>query len=169
VEIFSDSADEGRFFEASVTADASTGSFLWVGSPAGPNLTATASNVFLGSTSQFSSPYVIGVCNNPPTAAFSFSPNNVNKCTTIAFDASTSSDTEDALSALQVRWDWENDGTFDTSLSDQKTAEHLFNTSGLHSVRLEVQDSGGLTDSATQQVTITAESCGGVYLPLVIR
>jgi parallel beta-helix repeat protein len=169
VEIFSDSADEGRFFEASVTADASTGSFSWGGAHAGPNLTATASDAFLGSTSQFSAPYPITVCNNPPSAVFTFAPNNVNKCTTITFDASTSSDTEDALSALQVRWDWENDGTFDTGLSYQKTAQHTFSTSGTHTVRLEVEDSGGLTASTTRQVTIIAGTCGEVYLPLIIR
>jgi PKD repeat protein len=152
-----------------VTADASTGSFSWGGAHAGPNLTATASDAFLGSTSQFSAPYPITVCNNPPSAVFTFAPNNVNKCTTITFDASTSSDTEDALSALQVRWDWENDGTFDTGLSYQKTAQHTFSTSGTHTVRLEVQDSGGLTVSTTRQVTIIAGTCGGVYLPLVIR
>ncbi|GAH42690.1 unnamed protein product, partial [marine sediment metagenome] len=96
VEIFSDGADEGRFFEESVTADASTGAFSWAGPPAGPNLTATASNVFLGSTSQFSAAFPIEVCNNPPTAAFTFAPNDVNRCTSITFDASSSSDVEDA-------------------------------------------------------------------------
>jgi parallel beta-helix repeat protein len=169
VEIFSDGTDEGRFFEASATADASTGSFSWDGVPAGPNLTATASSAVLGSTSQFSAPYNIGICNNPPAAAFTFSPDNVNKCTTIGFDTSSSSDTEDALSVLQVRWDWENDGTYDTSLSYQKTAQHTFSTSGLHTVRLEVEDSGGLTDSTTRQVTISAETCGTIYLPIIIR
>lgn len=167
VEIFSDSADEGRIFEGSVNADASSGAFSWDGNPAGPNLTATASNDFLGSTSQFSAPYNIGVCNNPPTAAFTYAPTKVNTCAPVAFDASSSSDVEDPISALQVRWDWENDGTFDTTLSHQKTAQHIFNSPGGHTVRLEVQDTGGLTDSATVQ--ITADACLSTYLPLVVR
>ena len=169
VEIFSDGADEGRFFEASVTADASTGTFSWAGLPAGPNLTATASNVFLGSTSQFSAAYPVGVCNNPPTAAFTFAPDNVNRCTSITFDATTSSDSEDALQDLQVRWDWGNDGTYDTGWSNKKVIGHIFPSSGLHTVRLEVKDTGGLTSSTTRQVTITSGICGGVYLPLIIR
>jgi CSLREA domain-containing protein len=169
VEIFSDGADEGRFFEGSVNADASTGAFSWNGIPAGPNLTATASNVFLGSTSQFSAPFPIGVCNNPPTAAFTFAPNNVNRCTLITFDASTSSDVEDATQDLQVRWDWGNDGTFDTGWSNEKVTSHQFPHSGLHTVRMEVMDTGGLVDSTTRQVTINGATCGGIYLPLVIR
>jgi hypothetical protein len=167
VELFSDSADEGRFFEASVTADPSTGTFSWAGSPAGPNLTATASKVALGPTSQFSAPYNIGVCNSPPIAAFTYTPNKVYTCRSAAFDASSSSDIDDPLSALQVRWDWENDGTYDTSLSYQKTAQHSFSTSGVHTVRLEVEDSGGLTDATTRQITV--EACGSIFLPVVMR
>jgi hypothetical protein len=169
VEIFSDGADEGRFFEGSVNADASTGAFSWSGTPAGPNLTATASNVFLGSTSQFSAPFPIGACNNPPTATFTFSPDNVNHCTPISFDASGSSDIEDDVKDLQVRWDWNNDGTFDTIWTYHKVSGHVFQYGGLHTVRMEVKDSGGLTSSTTRQVTITAESCGGLYLPLLNR
>ena len=169
VEIFSDGAEEGRYFEASINADASTGAFSWNGNPAGPNLTATASDVFLGSTSQFSAAYPIGVCNNPPIAAFTFSPNDVNRCTSITFDASTSSDVEDATQDLQVRWDWGNDGTFDTGWSVQKVIGHKFPYSGLHAVRMEVKDSEGLTSSTTRQVTITTGTCGGTYLPLIIR
>ena len=169
VEIFSDGADEGRYFEASVNADASTGAFSWNGNPAGPNLTATASNVFLGSTSQFSAAFPISVCNNPPTAAFTFAPDNVSRCTIITFDASNSSDVEDATQDLQVRWDWGNDGTFDTGWAYQKTIGHIFPYSGLHTVRMEVMDTSGLTNSTTRQVTITGESCGASYLPLIIR
>jgi len=167
VEIFSDTDDEGLFFEESVTADLSTGAFSWTGSPAGPNMTATASSAVLGSTSQFSAPFPIGTCNNPPIAAFTYSPNEVYTCTPIAFDASSSSDVEDPVSALQVRWDWENDGTFDTSLSHQKTAQHSFTTSGVHTVRLEVQDTDGLTDATTRQVTVGA--CVSIYMPIVLR
>jgi len=167
VEIFSDTADEGKIFEASVNADPSTGAFSWSGSPAGPHLTATASNAALGPTSQLSAPYTIGVCHSPPIAAFTYTPQKVYTCTSAAFDASSSSDIDDPVSALQVRWDWENDGTYDTSLSYQKTAQHSFSTSGVHTVRLEVQDSDGLTDATTRQLTV--EACNDVYLPLIIR
>ncbi len=167
VEVFSDTVDEGLFFEASVNADPSSGAFSWTGSPAGPNLTATASSSFLGSTSQFSTAYNIGTCNNPPIASFTYSPGEVYTCTQVTFDASSSSDIEDPVSALQVRWDWENDGNFDTDLSTQKTAQHRFNSAGVKTVRLEVQDTDGLTDATTHQVVVGA--CVDVYLPLVMR
>jgi PKD repeat protein len=87
----------------------------------------------------------------------------------INFDASTSSDIEDSNQDLQVRWDWGNDGTFDTGWLNQKVIGHIFPSSGLHTVRLEVKDSGGLTDSTTRQVTITGGACRGAYLPLIMR
>jgi PKD repeat protein len=167
VEIFSDSADEGRIFEGSVDADASSGAFSWDGNPAGPNLTATAANAFLGSTSQFSAPFNIGVCNNPPTAAFTYTPKNVYTCKQVSFDASSSSDAEDPLSALQVRWDWENDGTFDTNFSSQKTAQYRFSSPGVYTTRMEVQDTGGLVDATSHQITVGA--CLSTFLPLVVR
>lgn len=167
VEIFSDTDDEGLFFEVSVNADPSTGDFSWSGSLAGPNLTATATKAVLGPTSQFSTPDNIGVCNSPPIAAFTYTPNKVYTCTPVSFDASSSSDIDGPVSALQVRWDWENDGTYDTSLSYQKTAQHSFSTSGVHTVRLEVQDSDGLTDATTRQITV--EACGSIFLPVIMR
>jgi parallel beta-helix repeat protein len=167
VEIFSDTDDEGLFFEESVTADSLTGAFSWTGSPAGPNLTATATKAALGPTSQFSAPFNIGVCNNPPIAAFTYTPNEVYTCIPVAFDASSSSDVEDPVSALQVRWDWENDGTYDTTLSNQKTTQHSFNSSGVQTIRLEVQDTDGLTDATTRVVTVGA--CGSIFIPIVFH
>lgn len=54
VEIFSDPSDEGALYEGTVTADAS-GAFSWTGTPAGPMITATATDAS-GNTSAFSSP-----------------------------------------------------------------------------------------------------------------
>ncbi len=52
VEIFSDNADEGSIFEGAVSADA-LGNFNWMGTPAGPFITATATDA-AGNTSEFS-------------------------------------------------------------------------------------------------------------------
>jgi len=54
VEIFSDSAGQGRVFEAGVQAD-NTGQFSWDGNAGGPYVTATATDD-LGNTSGFSQP-----------------------------------------------------------------------------------------------------------------
>lgn len=60
VEIFSDLAEEGRYFEDTVTADV-TGLFVWNGTPAGPHVTATSTDPS-GNTSSFSAAVDIGVC-----------------------------------------------------------------------------------------------------------
>ena len=54
IDIYSDSADEGRVFEGTALAD-SSGDWSWNGNPAGPNVTATATTSG-GTTSVFSVP-----------------------------------------------------------------------------------------------------------------
>jgi len=58
IEIFSDQGYQGRTFEARVTANAS-GAFVWAGTPAGPKVTATATDTE-GNTSAFSNPKSFG-------------------------------------------------------------------------------------------------------------
>ena len=60
VEVFSDGADEGRFYEGSVTA-ANSGAYSWSGRVYGPHLTVTATDS-QGNTSQFSSAFDVGLC-----------------------------------------------------------------------------------------------------------
>jgi parallel beta-helix repeat protein len=62
VEIFSDSADEGRVFEGWTTAHATTGTFSWGERVLrGPNVTVTARDG-MGNTSEFSAPINVGPC-----------------------------------------------------------------------------------------------------------
>src|SRR3989344_5640937 len=104
--------------------------------------------------------------NNLPTAAFTIDPANAegSTATIFTFNASTSSDQEDgtgAASPLLVRWDFEDDGTFDTGFSTTKTVTHVFNTNGPKTVRLEVRDTAGDSSSTTQNVTIGNSGQGG--------
>jgi hypothetical protein len=166
VEIFSDVADEGRIYEGTTTADGATGAFSWSGTPSGPNVTATATTS-TGATSPFSTPFNTGTCNTPPTAAFSVNPTTGITDTVFSFDASSSSDPEDPTSALEVRWDWDDNGTYDTTWSTTKTATHTFTTFGLFTIRLQVRDTGGLTGATTQQVEVTTTP--QVFLPLISK
>jgi PKD repeat protein len=104
--------------------------------------------------------------NTAPNAAFTVNPTGGDTHTVFQFNASGSSDAEDVPSALEVRWDWENDGTWDTGWRTAKTASHTYSSSGAYTVRLRVRDTGGLTDSATRQVIV-----GGhlIFLPFVLR
>jgi len=96
----------------------------------------------------------VGVNNSAPEAAFSISPATGTTETGFSFDASGSTDVEDAATSLEVRWDWDADGTWDTSWSRNKTTAHRFDAAGPHRVVLQVRDSGGLTDMAERWVEV---------------
>lgn len=97
---------------------------------------------------------IVSLTNTAPTASFTVDPTSGTTATTFNFDASGSSDNEDANAVLQVRWDWENDGTYDTNYSTTKTATHQYRTAGTYTVKLEVKDSAGLTNTTTKSITI---------------
>ena len=87
-------------------------------------------------------------------AVFTVSPIRGYVTDTFAVDASWSSDLEDSVSALQVRWDWEDDGIWDTNWSTSKTAQHQYPTPGNYTIRLEVMDTGGLTSWMKRDVEV---------------
>ncbi|MCD4736948.1 MAG: hypothetical protein K8R53_12965, partial [Bacteroidales bacterium] len=96
--------------------------------------------------------------NTAPTAVFNVSPANGTTLTNFNFDASGSYDPEDPPSVLQVRWDWENDGNWDTPFTTTKTATHQYTQPGTYTAKLEVKDSGGLTGTDTKSIEVTS-SC----------
>lgn len=98
----------------------------------------------------------ISLSNTSPSASFTVDPTLGTTITTFTFDANNSSDIEDASTELQVRWDWDNDGTYDTDFSTTKTATHQYTIEGIYTVNLEAQDTDGLTQSLTAQITVTA-------------
>ena len=93
--------------------------------------------------------------NTAPTASFTINPTTGTTTTFFTFDASGSTDNEDATSALQVRWDWENDGVWDTDYRSEKTITHYYLQSGTYTVNLEVKDSGALVNSSIGQLTVS--------------
>ncbi|MCK4547362.1 MAG: SUMF1/EgtB/PvdO family nonheme iron enzyme [Candidatus Eisenbacteria sp.] len=95
--------------------------------------------------------------NTAPTACFTVSPDSGTTETVFQFDASCSSDKKGPASDLEVRWDWESDGTWDTPYSTTKTASHQYSTTGTKAITLEVKDMGGLTDQTTKQVRVTSD------------
>ena len=97
--------------------------------------------------------------NTPPTAIFSVSPSSGSTSTTFEFDGSDSYDNEDPTSDLQVRWDFDGDGTWDTGWDYDKTENHQYSAEGTYTAKMEVKDTEGLTDYATQ--TVTVDNGGG--------
>jgi PKD repeat protein len=96
--------------------------------------------------------------NGAPTASFTVTPTSGDTETTFHFNASGSTDPDG--SPLEVRWDWEDDGTFDTPWITTKTADHNFATAGAYTVRLEVRNAAALTSTAVRQVRVTDGSGG---------
>jgi PKD repeat protein len=71
---------------------------------------------------------------------------------TITFDASGSTDPDGFL--IGYRWDWTNDGTWDTVWLSSPYATYSYATSGTYTVKLEVKDDDGATDTNLATVTV---------------
>src|SRR2546426_175419 len=109
-------------------------------------------------------PVAVTITAAGPTARFAYSPTVPPVNDTITFDASSSTDS-DPSATLQARWDWESDGTWDTTLSSTLTAQHAFAASGSYTVKLEIQDSHGFSDTDSRVITVFASGGGGVGAP----
>src|SRR2546427_1041567 len=109
-------------------------------------------------------PVAVTITAPGPTARFVYSPSGPSVNDTITFDATSSTDS-DPSATLQARWDWESDGTWDTTLSSTLTSQHAFAASGSYTVKLEIQDSHGFSDTDSRVVTVFASGGGGVGAP----
>jgi hypothetical protein len=95
--------------------------------------------------------------NTPPRARLAVTPGAGTPATSFLFDAVASSDLEDPFGALEFRWDWEADGTWDTAFSSVPAASHAFATvppGGIVRVGVEVRDTGGLSGVATRVIAL---------------
>src|SRR3989442_1613647 len=93
--------------------------------------------------------------NAPPIVDFAWAPTSGDTSTVFTFTAQPSDD-RDPLSAIQVRWDWNDDGTWDTPWTTTKTATRGFTAAGDYTVVVRAIDSGGLTTSKSHVVSIVA-------------
>ena len=78
----------------------------------------------------------VTVINHDPDASFTAT---IVGTDSVQFDASASSDVEDG-SRLVYRWDWEDDGTYDTGWKLQPDTLKVFSGPGIYAVRLQVRD-----------------------------
>jgi uncharacterized protein (TIGR02145 family) len=94
---------------------------------------------------------VTGKGNTVPNATFTVSPAQGDSTTLFSFDASGCSDEETPKDQLQVRWDYTNDGNWDTGYTTAKGTTFQFLHPGTYTVRLEVKD-GEMAISGTTRV-----------------
>lgn len=99
-------------------------------------------------------PYERPSTNTPPYGSFYANPWTSWVGVSVEFNASESYDMEDPIGSMELRWDWEDDGSWDTSWSTTRAQEHIYDEAGVYTVRLQVRDSEGLTDECTRDVTI---------------
>lgn len=84
--------------------------------------------------------------NQPPAAYFTIAPASGTVFTTFSFDASPSIDPDDSTVDLRCRWDWNDDGSYETSFSQSKTIYKRYPVrTDTITVRMEVMDPEGLT------------------------
>jgi hypothetical protein len=60
----------------------------------------------------------------------------------------------DDVGVVGYRWDWTNDGTWDTNWSSSSKTTHIYTTAGNYTINLQVQDVEGLTDDDTATVIV---------------
>ena len=106
-----------------------------------------------------------GSTNTPPTAIFNVSPSSGTTSTNFTFDASGCADTEDPTSQLQVRWDFDGNGSWDTNWDTDKMANHQYSSEATYTAKLEVKDTEGLTDQYTKSITVN-NGGGGTWHPV---
>ncbi len=89
-----------------------------------------------------------------PKPKFSVTPETGHFMTEFLFDAILTVDDEDSMSTLKFKWDFENDGTWDTQYLMEPIITHTFNKTGDFTVNLEVMDPGKRFGSYSRNVTV---------------
>jgi hypothetical protein len=67
----------------------------------------------------------------------------------VVFSAAQSADPDGSLSAVQVEWDLNNDGVYDTAPTTAKTYTTAFSTAGTRQVRARLTDANGASTIST--------------------
>ncbi len=80
---------------------------------------------------------------------------NVN--TVFHFDAGMVKDVEDPTELLEVRWDFTNNGVYDTEYSTDKTAIYQYTETGLYFPVLKVKDTKGMVDSIKKIIVVVRD------------
>ena len=96
--------------------------------------------------------------NMPPVASFILTPASGDVTTIFVVDANNSSDSLDSSEELEIRWDWQGDGVWDTPWITEKVAQHQYSEAATYTIRLEVRNTRGIRDLTARQVLVTPDA-----------
>mgnify|MGYP001430220422 FL=1 len=96
--------------------------------------------------------------NNQPQASIEIYPSIGSTSTTFTLDATGSWDEEDESEHLQIRFDWEHDGVWETEWVTDKVHENIFSEEGEYIVNIEIKDTHGEVSQTTANLTVTNSS-----------
>ncbi len=107
--------------------------------------------------------------NDPPTARLEIRPTMGTITTTFTMDVTGSTDDHDTIAEMSVRFDWTDDGVYDTGWlnASQLWTNTYSDVWGQIRVRAQIKDSGGLTDEATQTIVVTTPYY--IFLPRTMK
>lgn len=104
----------------------------------------------------------------PPTVLFTVSPVNGSTSTEFVFDATETVDSQGNNTNLTYKWDFENDGFWDTDWQTAKTQTHQYEADGYYTIGLLVEDSYGTTAWASRNLTVGEGGGSGPGYPTAI-
>ncbi|MBV6506935.1 MAG: hypothetical protein ILNGONEN_02523 [Syntrophorhabdaceae bacterium] len=104
--------------------------------------------------------------NMPPIAQFTVSPIAGDVVTVFTFDASATTDDIDTAPNINVRWDFDGDGNWDTAWSTTKRATHTYSQRESYTAFLEARDSQGLTALTHAVVNVSGGFASGKHIIL---
>jgi len=93
--------------------------------------------------------------NLPPKANFILGSARGNTSTQFYFDAWPTSDLESRPTSLEIRWDFDGDGNWETGFGHEKRLYYSYSKPGRYKVMLEARDPQGLVDSTAQYVYVS--------------
>jgi PKD repeat protein len=94
----------------------------------------------------------------PPTAAFTASPDPAQLGQTVSFDGSASTSPNGAIAKYE--WDLDGNGTYETDTGTTPTATKSYTAAGTVSVKLRVTDGTGATATVTHTISVEAPGTG---------
>jgi PKD repeat protein len=122
----------------------------------GPNVLNTTYNTSILIKSSGSSPPPPPPPTNQNPLANAGGPYESSVYQLITFDGSESSDSDGTITGY--RWDFDNDGTYDTDWLTISTTTYTYSTAGTYTVKLQVKDDAEATATNTTTSTINEQS-----------